>query len=322
MEFFRLQLGCLAVLIYVGAVYFQGCSKYHVKITSSHFWKLLAVGILSVIFDGDTAWASGMGDSIPPYLSFVFHALSFIGLDSTIFLMCVYILSMMDLYPKKKRFLLYIPLLVNIAMIAVTMMIQYYSGGKENGYTSGASIVICFVMIALYLFYTLFIRRKHFMLLKSEKRRGIITFLIAYAMISVMQMIFPDLLSSMSLGVTILVLGIYLNSEDPAIKELGKYYSETVMSFANLIEERDGSTGGHIKRTSRYVGLIVDELRKKDEYKKLLTRDYTDNILEAAPMHDIGKIAIPDAILQKPGKLDDEEYRIMKTHAENGGKII
>lgn len=57
-------------------------------------------------------------------------------------------------------------------------------------------------------------------------------------------------------------------------------------------------------------------------YKEELTGDFIDNLVMAAPMHDIGKIAIPDFILQKPGKLTDEEFRIMKTHAEKGGKII
>lgn len=57
-------------------------------------------------------------------------------------------------------------------------------------------------------------------------------------------------------------------------------------------------------------------------YREELTRDYIENLIQAAPMHDIGKIAIPDAILQKPGKLTDEEFAIMKTHAARGGQII
>ena len=57
-------------------------------------------------------------------------------------------------------------------------------------------------------------------------------------------------------------------------------------------------------------------------YKEQLTQDYIENITIAAPMHDVGKIAIPDAILQKPGRLTDEEFAIMRTHAEKGGEII
>ena len=94
------------------------------------------------------------------------------------------------------------------------------------------------------------------------------------------------------------------------------------MGFANLIENRDGNTGGHIKRTSLYVELIAKELRARGVYSNILTKDYIENLVKAAPMHDIGKISVPDAILQKPGKLTDEEFATMKLHAPNGGRII
>ena len=94
------------------------------------------------------------------------------------------------------------------------------------------------------------------------------------------------------------------------------------MGFATLVENKDGSTGGHIKRTSMYVRLIVEELRRRGYYKEILTKDYINNLYMSAPMHDIGKVAIPDQILQKPGKLTDEEFSLMKTHAEKGGNII
>ena len=63
-------------------------------------------------------------------------------------------------------------------------------------------------------------------------------------------------------------------------------------------------------------------MRQKGYYSEVLTKDYMENLLKAAPMHDIGKISVPDAILQKPGRLTDEEFTIMKQHAANGGNII
>ena len=92
--------------------------------------------------------------------------------------------------------------------------------------------------------------------------------------------------------------------------------------FATLVENKDGSTGGHIKRTSGYVRLIVEELRRRGHYKNILTKDYVNDLYLAAPMHDIGKISIPDAILQKPGKLTQEEFELMKQHTKKGGEII
>ena len=63
-------------------------------------------------------------------------------------------------------------------------------------------------------------------------------------------------------------------------------------------------------------------MRRRGYYSEILTKDYMDNLLKAAPMHDVGKIAVPDAILQKPGRLTPEEFEIMKLHAPKGGEII
>ena len=83
-----------------------------------------------------------------------------------------------------------------------------------------------------------------------------------------------------------------------------------------------GGTGGHIRRTSEYAVIIAKELSKLPKHKKHINRQYLKSLRQAAPMHDIGKISIPDNILQKPGKLTDEEFAIMKTHSAEGAKII
>ena len=70
--------------------------------------------------------------------------------------------------------------------------------------------------------------------------------------------IFPEILLS-SVVVTFMVIGIYMNQEDPALNEISRYHSEMVMSFATLVENKDGSTGGHIKRTTAYVKLLAED---------------------------------------------------------------
>jgi len=105
-------------------------------------------------------------------------------------------------------------------------------------------------------------------------------------------------------------------------EELTHYHREMVMGFATLVENKDGSTGGHIKRTSLYVKLLAEELMNRGCYKEELSREYIENLCKAAPMHDIGKISVPDTVLQKPGKLTSEEFDIMKQHAVRGGEII
>lgn len=107
-----------------------------------------------------------------------------------------------------------------------------------------------------------------------------------------------------------------------AVEAQTKYHNEMVIGYATLVENRDGSTGGHIKRTSLYVKLLAETLKRRGLYEDILTKEYMENLVKAAPMHDIGKISIPDSVLQKPGRLTDEEYNVMKQHAARGGEII
>lgn len=96
---------------------------------------------------------------------------------------------------------------------------------------------------------------------------------------------------------------------------------QDVMSycFAELVESRDGTTGGHIKNTTRYFVIFLDELALLDGYKDILTPDYKKKLVRAAPLHDIGKIGISDSILRKETVLSKEEFDHMKTHTNIGG---
>lgn len=96
----------------------------------------------------------------------------------------------------------------------------------------------------------------------------------------------------------------------------------TIIGMANLIENRDGDTGGHIKRTSGYVKILANAAKKAGYHGEILTNDYIELLVKAAPMHDIGKISIPDNILKKPGKFTKEEYEQMQCHAAEGGRIV
>ena len=135
------------------------------------------------------------------------------------------------------------------------------------------------------------------------------------------QICFPEVLLT-AIFPTILLLGIYIGSENPSIRQLEMRSDEMLNGFATLVENKDSNTGGHIKRTRAYVNLILGEMKDDRHYRDVMCKDYMENVSNAAPLHDIGKIATPDSILQKPGKLTDDEYKIMKEHAAEGGKII
>ena len=123
-------------------------------------------------------------------------------------------------------------------------------------------------------------------------------------------------------GFQILAIAYSLHASNKRKKELYDKQIEFIIDsrdsildgMASVVENRDNNTGGHIKRTSHVVGLMVENLLIDDSF-----RDY---IIRCAPLHDLGKIAIPDNILNKPGRLTDEEFEFIKIHPEKGHSII
>lgn len=93
-----------------------------------------------------------------------------------------------------------------------------------------------------------------------------------------------------------------------------------VLGMAGIIENRDNNTGGHIKRTSDIIKIIVDEIMARGSMD--ISEQMAEDIVRAAPTHDLGKVAIDNSILNKPGKFTDEEYAIMKTHSTKSGEMV
>ena len=96
----------------------------------------------------------------------------------------------------------------------------------------------------------------------------------------------------------------------------------TIESMAAVAETRDHDTGAHIKRTQHYVRAIAQRLQRTGQHKGTLTREYINLLFLSAPLHDIGKVGVPDHILLKPGALTDEELVIMRRHAQFGREMI
>ena len=97
-------------------------------------------------------------------------------------------------------------------------------------------------------------------------------------------------------------------------------HDNLVMSMAVMVESRDNSTGGHIRRTSEGVRLLVEQMRASGEWD--LDDTFCRNVIKAAPMHDLGKIAVDDAVLRKPGRFTPEEFEKMKAHSSEGARIV
>jgi putative two-component system response regulator len=105
-------------------------------------------------------------------------------------------------------------------------------------------------------------------------------------------------------------------------REVQAIQDVTILTMASLAETRDNETGNHIRRTQHYVKALATKLRDHPRFAGYFTDHIIDLLFKSAPLHDIGKVGIPDKILLKPGKLTPEEFEIMKTHTTLGRDAI
>lgn len=106
------------------------------------------------------------------------------------------------------------------------------------------------------------------------------------------------------------------------LAQITRMQHDIIVSMANVIESRDGTTGEHVKRTSKYTMLLAEKMIERGLYAEELTVQLLESMRNGSPLHDIGKITIPDSVLTKPGKLTVEEYDVIKTHAKAGADMI
>ena len=106
------------------------------------------------------------------------------------------------------------------------------------------------------------------------------------------------------------------------VREISDSQLAAIIALAKLAESKDDETGHHVERTRTFCRLLAEKLRENPSYAKRIDKSYVENIYHAAPLHDIGKVGIPDNILLKPARLTTEEFEIMKTHPMIGAKTL
>lgn len=106
------------------------------------------------------------------------------------------------------------------------------------------------------------------------------------------------------------------------VEEIQNIKNTTIFSLAKIAESRDPETGKHLERIREYVKLVAEDLSQRPGFHEQINEEYIFNIYHMSVLHDIGKVGIPDNILLKPGKLNDDEFAIMKTHTLIGGKAL
>lgn len=111
-------------------------------------------------------------------------------------------------------------------------------------------------------------------------------------------------------------------TDETALEQMVTAHQALTFSLARLADSRDPETGGHLFRVREYCTLLSDLLRAHPKFAPFITDEFIQNIYLVAPLHDIGKVAIPDGILLKPGKLTDAEFEIMSTHTTLGAQAV
>jgi len=115
----------------------------------------------------------------------------------------------------------------------------------------------------------------------------------------------------------------FLSAEvEKRTREVSAVQDVTILAMASMAETRDNETGNHIRRTQHYVRALSLHLKRHPRFASHMTRPYITGLFKSAPLHDIGKVGIPDRILLKPGRLTPEEFEIMKTHTTLGRDAI
>ena len=114
----------------------------------------------------------------------------------------------------------------------------------------------------------------------------------------------------------------YIEDVNRKNETISRMQSSLIEIMADMVESRDKYTGDHVRKTAAYSAVIMDQLRKEGIYTDTLTDEYVSDVIHSAPLHDVGKIKVSDTLLNKPGKLTDEEFQQMKNHTLSGREII
>lgn len=327
LQWCKTQIMCFLILAYIGVMFIRegnNLNRLTQKANCNHIFDLIFImSELAVFFDGLTACTVNYLEQVPKALNLLAHLGMFVSYEIFVALLFWYWVSVTVGIPKGKwvKAAYILPSAISICLTVLFLPDLHFIEGQYTNYSMGTSVYICFAGVVIYCVLTIAVIITKYRYISQNKRKGLATTLVFIIIIMLYQIMIPESLVS-CIALVMVIISIYLNMENPAIHGLEHYHHEMVMGFATLVENKDDNTGGHIRRSSAYAVLIARNLRKNEKYKNLITKDYLDNLAQSAPMHDIGKIGIPDAILQKPGKLTNEEFDTMKEHPVIGGKII
>ena len=306
---------------------------------------MAASDIFTWLFEGTANPANRI---ILPIATFIFYIMSFAVIINSGY----YLLNFVD-KNKFKKFLKIVFLVVAVIyllLIIITPCTGFlYEIDQNNIYSRGRfhSVTIILEMFLYICLLTYLISNRKG--ISKDKVITIVMFLVFPQATQIVQLAFYGI-STITTGFTMTFLITYIRSAQRLEESLGfteteldekqteliekiaeieqsklqviKMQNHTIECLSNLVENRDEDTGEHVRRTRAYVELLAVQMMKNGHYPDILTPRYVRFLKRAAPMHDIGKIVVPDAILKKPGRLTPAEFEQMKRHASEGGRIV
>ena len=203
----------------------------------------------------------------------------------------------------------------------------------SNGVYSRGEYYIIYILS--YVFSLLYLMLVFYFISKRFRNRNLVILLASLVVIfaGVIPSLIDREIKTAFLGMTFMAIILYNYYEDLTQQDIADdlaaqneriktMQTGVIIGIANLIESRDNSTGTHVKNTSNYVNMLATAAKNAGIYPETIDDNFIKLMVSAAPLHDIGKISVPDNILQKPGKLTEEEFEIMKSHSTEGGKMI
>ena len=231
---------------------------------------------------------------------------------------------------KRNRIVLFSIDFIILALIIVLIITQFiplcYTFDSQNIYhrTKGALIFLTFLPIVGFL--EIFFILSNYKKLSPGVRFPLFLFLVIPFVATVLQFTTNGIaFTAMSVSGACIMLYVFIvqdmNKEIAAKTErIVNLHDKLIMGMATMVESRDNSTGGHIRRTSEVIRILCEEIMKDNTLQ--LSEDFCQKLIKSAPLHDLGKIAISDEILRKPGKFTPEEFEQMKEHAEEGARVV
>ena len=316
--YFKSQIICFMFLIYLTFCYIHNHSKKDKQRTRTYLL-LLIIAFINLGLDIATVYTVNHLETVNSTLNMILHLLFIISIPTMMMFLFQYIMELCGL--KMNKVVLYLPYIVGICIATATITKLEYRIGNFTNYSMGYPAYALYGVGYAYFIFSIvvFVKRKRFITKRNQQILLIANILVFITLI--IQTIFPEVLLTCFIP-TFMLLVLYQSMENGIDESKDKQQRAMIHALADIVESRDNNTGGHIKRTSKYVELLVQELRKTKLYDNVLSQDYIEALVLAAPMHDIGKVALPDKILQKPDKLTIEEYEIMKTHTTEGARLI